>query len=89
MMLDMRRTFDEMVEAHAEPGRAEKILANPFYQTISTSFSGTQEYMAMEKLGQLAATGTGTSSSSTRRRRVRRWISSTPPSGCRPSSTAA
>jgi len=57
MMLDMRRTFDEMVEAHAEPGRAEKILANPFYQTISTSFSGTQEYMAMEKLGQLSATG--------------------------------
>ncbi|HEY0815762.1 MAG TPA: ArsA family ATPase [Pseudonocardia sp.] len=57
MMLDMRRTFDEMVEAHAEPGRAERILANPFYQTISSSFSGTQEYMAMEKLGQLAATG--------------------------------
>ncbi|WP_300015129.1 ArsA family ATPase [Pseudonocardia sp.] len=57
MMLDMRRTFDEMVETHAEPGRAEAIIANPFYQTISSSFSGTQEYMAMEKLGQLAATG--------------------------------
>ncbi len=57
MMLDMRRTFDEMVEAHAEPGRAEAILTNPFYQTISSSFSGTQEYMAMEKLGWLAATG--------------------------------
>jgi anion-transporting ArsA/GET3 family ATPase len=57
MMLDMRRTFDEMVEAHAEPGRASTIIANPFYQTISSSFSGTQEYMAMEKLGQLAATG--------------------------------
>ncbi len=57
MMLDMRRTFDEMVETHAEPDRAAKILANPFYQTISSSFSGTQEYMAMEKLGQLAATG--------------------------------
>ncbi|MEJ3655653.1 ArsA family ATPase [Actinomycetes bacterium KLBMP 9759] len=56
MMLDMRRTFDEMVQAHAEPDRAEKILSNPFYQTISSSFSGTQEYMAMEKLGQLAAT---------------------------------
>ncbi|HET8643743.1 MAG TPA: ArsA-related P-loop ATPase, partial [Pseudonocardiaceae bacterium] len=55
MMLDMRRTFDEMVQAHATPDRAEKILANPFYQTISTSFSGTQEYMAMEKLGQLLA----------------------------------
>ncbi|WP_219417165.1 ArsA family ATPase [Pseudonocardia nigra] len=57
MMLDMRRTFDEMVYAHAEPDRAETIIANPFYQTISSSFSGTQEYMAMEKLGQLAATG--------------------------------
>jgi len=57
MMLDMRRTFDEMVEAHSEPGRAAAILANPFYQTISTSFSGTQEYMAMEKLGQLVAAG--------------------------------
>ncbi len=57
MMLDMRRTFDDMVRVHAGPDRAEQILANPFYQTISTSFSGTQEYMAMEKLGQLAATG--------------------------------
>jgi anion-transporting ArsA/GET3 family ATPase len=57
MMLDMRRTFDEMVYAHSTPDRAEKILANPFYQTISSSFSGTQEYMAMEKLGQLAGTG--------------------------------
>jgi anion-transporting ArsA/GET3 family ATPase len=57
MMLDMRRTFDDMVVNTAGPGRAEQILANPFYRTISTSFSGTQEYMAMEKLGQLAATG--------------------------------
>jgi anion-transporting ArsA/GET3 family ATPase len=57
MMLDMRRTFDDMVMNTAGPGRAEQILANPFYRTISTSFSGTQEYMAMEKLGQLAATG--------------------------------
>ena len=56
MMLDMRRTFDEMVYTHSTPDRAEKIIANPFYQTISSSFSGTQEYMAMEKLGQLAAT---------------------------------
>jgi anion-transporting ArsA/GET3 family ATPase len=46
-----------MVYSHSTPDRAEKIIANPFYQTISSSFSGTQEYMAMEKLGQLAATG--------------------------------
>ncbi|MET0190593.1 MAG: ArsA family ATPase [Pseudonocardia sediminis] len=58
MMLDMRRTFDEMVEGHTEPDRAQRIFENPFYQTISTSFSGTQEYMAMEKLGQLVSSGT-------------------------------
>jgi anion-transporting ArsA/GET3 family ATPase len=57
MMLDMRRTFDEMVSGHTTPDRAQAIFDNPFYQTISSSFSGTQEYMAMEKLGQLAATG--------------------------------
>jgi anion-transporting ArsA/GET3 family ATPase len=53
MMLDMKRTFDEVVEAHADPARAQQILSNPFYQTLSSSFAGTQEYMAMEKLGQL------------------------------------
>jgi anion-transporting ArsA/GET3 family ATPase len=55
MMLDMKRTFDEVVEAHATPEKAAQILANPFYQALSSSFAGTQEYMAMEKLGQLAA----------------------------------
>ena len=57
MMLDMKRTFDEIVVTHAEPAKAEAILANPFYQALSSSFAGTQEYMAMEKLGQLQATG--------------------------------
>ncbi|MFJ9637291.1 ArsA family ATPase [Streptomyces sp. NPDC101178] len=53
MMLDMKRTFDETVEAHADPERARAILENPFYQSLSAGFAGTQEYMAMEKLGQL------------------------------------
>jgi anion-transporting ArsA/GET3 family ATPase len=55
MMLDMRRTFDEMVIQYSGPQRAEAILQNQFYQTVATSLSGTQEYMAMEKLGQLLA----------------------------------
>ncbi|MFD3307792.1 ArsA family ATPase [Streptomyces sp. NPDC058694] len=55
MMLDMKRTFDEIVEAHADPERAAAILNNPFYQSLSAGFAGTQEYMAMEKLGQLRA----------------------------------
>lgn len=53
MMLDMKRTFDEIVEAHADKERARAILENPFYQSLSAGFAGTQEYMAMEKLGQL------------------------------------
>ncbi|BFO13960.1 ArsA family ATPase [Streptomyces sp. KM77-8] len=53
MMLDMKRTFDEIVEAHADSERASAILGNPFYQSLSAGFAGTQEYMAMEKLGQL------------------------------------
>ncbi|MFH9069636.1 ArsA family ATPase [Streptomyces alboflavus] len=53
MMLDMKRTFDEIVEAHADADRARAILSNPFYQSLSAGFAGTQEYMAMEKLGQL------------------------------------
>ena len=53
MMLDMRRTFDDMVVEHSTPDRAEAIMNNAFYQTVASSFSGTQEYMAMEKLGRL------------------------------------
>ena len=53
MMLDMKRTFDEIVEQHGDPARAAQILENPLYQSLSSSFAGTQEYMAMEKLGQL------------------------------------
>ena len=37
------------------PTGPQQILANPFYQSLSSSFAGTQEYMAMEKLGQLRA----------------------------------
>jgi anion-transporting ArsA/GET3 family ATPase len=55
MMLDMKRTFDDVVAAHSTPERAQQILENPFYQSLSSSFAGTQEYMAMEKLGQLRA----------------------------------
>ncbi|MCV7193361.1 ArsA family ATPase [Mycolicibacterium brumae] len=55
MMLDMRRTFDEMVLEHSDAELADSILNNQFYQTVATSLAGTQEYMAMEKLGQLLA----------------------------------
>jgi len=57
-MLDMKRTFDEIVERHATSrARAQRILANRFYQQMSASLAGTQEYMAMEKLYDLHETG--------------------------------
>ncbi len=61
-MLDMKSTFDEVVVSQATPDKARQILGNPFYIALSTSFAGTQEYMAMEKLGQLhtQATAEGT-----------------------------
>ncbi|HET9841713.1 MAG TPA: ArsA-related P-loop ATPase [Nocardioides sp.] len=55
MMLDMKRTFDEVVTSQASPEKARQILENPFYVALSSSFAGTQEYMAMEKLGQIYA----------------------------------
>ncbi|ASW57055.1 ArsA-related P-loop ATPase [Plantactinospora sp. KBS50] len=57
MMLDMKRTFDDVVSQHTDPAKAAEIFANPFYQAMSSTFAGTQEYMAMEKLGQLHARG--------------------------------
>ncbi|MGZ6745312.1 MAG: ArsA family ATPase [Nocardioides sp.] len=55
MMLDMKRTFDEVVESQATPEKARQILENPVYVALSSSFAGTPEYMAMEKLGQIHA----------------------------------
>src|SRR5947209_18572376 len=52
----MKRPFADIIVSHADERRAEQILANPFYVSLSSSFAGTQEYMAMEKLGQLRRT---------------------------------
>jgi anion-transporting ArsA/GET3 family ATPase len=51
MMLDTKRTFDELVTKYSSsPSRARKLLDNKLYKYVSTSLAGTQEYMAMEKL---------------------------------------
>ena len=58
MMLDTKATFDGLVQRYsADPDQAERILGNAFYQNISGSLSGTQEYMASEKLYELAVEG--------------------------------
>jgi anion-transporting ArsA/GET3 family ATPase len=54
MMLDPKSTFDALVAKHAvDPAQTERILTNRFYRNISEALSGTQEYMAMEKLYEL------------------------------------
>jgi anion-transporting ArsA/GET3 family ATPase len=51
MMLDTKRTFDELVVKYSSsPERAKKLLSNRLYRYVSTTLAGTQEYMAMEKL---------------------------------------
>jgi anion-transporting ArsA/GET3 family ATPase len=54
LMLDTKGTFDSLVSRYAgSPQQAEIILANRFYRNISGALSGTQEYMAVEKLYEL------------------------------------
>jgi anion-transporting ArsA/GET3 family ATPase len=57
-MLDMKSAWDRMVERYA-PDRdsAQRILANRFYQQISSAFIGSQDWMAMETLYELHAAG--------------------------------
>lgn len=58
LMLDTKTTFDKVVTRYApSPAQAERIIANRFYRNISGTLSGTQEYMAMEKLYELYADG--------------------------------
>ena len=58
LMLDPKRTFDDLVAKYASsPEQAEGILANRLYRNLTGSLSGTQEYMAMEKLYELSEEG--------------------------------
>ncbi len=59
LMLDSKSTFDELVLKYAaDTDQGERILENRFYRNVSTALSGTQEYMATEKLHELHEAGT-------------------------------
>ncbi len=58
MMLDMQTTFDRLIERHASsPEEAAAIMSNRIYRQLSSTLSGTQEYMAMERLHELHEEG--------------------------------
>ncbi len=55
LQLDPKSTFDDLVRKHADtPEQAEGIFQNRIYRNLTEALSGTQEYMAMEKLYELA-----------------------------------
>lgn len=55
-MLDVRATFDGLVASTASsPERAQRIIENSFYKSLSQSLSGTRDYMAAERLHELVA----------------------------------
>jgi len=58
MMLDMKRTFDDLVERFAEsPEARDRVLANPIYRHVSDALAGSVEYSAMEKVYELQEAG--------------------------------
>jgi anion-transporting ArsA/GET3 family ATPase len=58
MMLDAKRTFDELVEWHAPDEQTrDAVLGNRIYRELSNAVAGSQEYMAMEKLHELHQEG--------------------------------
>lgn len=58
MVLDVKGTFDALVLRHTKDAEARaRILENRFYQQVSAALAGSHEYMAMEKLLELAKEG--------------------------------
>jgi anion-transporting ArsA/GET3 family ATPase len=57
MMLDQKGAWDALVERYAPADARPRILANPFYQHLSQTFAGSQEYMAIEQLCLLVESG--------------------------------
>jgi anion-transporting ArsA/GET3 family ATPase len=68
-LLDTRRTFDRLIERYApDRAAADRILNNRFYENLAGNLTGTLEYMAVERLSEVAAEN-----------RYRRIVLDTPP----------
>jgi len=58
LMLDAKRTFDELIEHLAPDARTrDEVLANRIYQQLSNAVAGSQEFTAIAKLYDLDASG--------------------------------
>jgi anion-transporting ArsA/GET3 family ATPase len=57
-MLDTKAGWDELIRRHAPDARVERsVLANPLYQNITSRFVHSHDYLAMERLHELHASG--------------------------------
>jgi anion-transporting ArsA/GET3 family ATPase len=57
-MLDTKQSWDELVAAHApDAGTRDAILANPLYENITSRFVQSHDYIAMERLYEIHASG--------------------------------
>lgn len=57
-MLDAKATFDAMIMRYCgDEEQAKSLISNTVYQNLVTRLSGTQEYMAFERLWELIETG--------------------------------
>src|SRR5689334_4604400 len=58
MMLDAKRTFDQLIEHLAPDARTrDEVFANRIYQQLSTAVAGSQEFTAIAKLYELDESG--------------------------------
>lgn len=57
MMLDLKRSWDDLIRRIVARDKQDAVLQNRFYQTLSSALAGSQEYIAMEKLYELHASG--------------------------------
>ncbi len=58
LMLDPKGTFDDLIRRYSDSEQqAEDIKVNRIYRNLTGTLSGTQEYMAMEKLYELVEEG--------------------------------
>jgi anion-transporting ArsA/GET3 family ATPase len=57
-MLDTKQSWDDLVRAHApDPKTRDAILANPLYTNITSRFVQSHDYIAMERLYEIHASG--------------------------------
>jgi anion-transporting ArsA/GET3 family ATPase len=58
-MLDTKAGWDELIHRHApDPATRDAVLANPLYQNITGRFVNSHDYIAMERLHEVHASGT-------------------------------